>query len=112
MRALIDCLFFFFQAEDGIRDLTVTGVQTCALPISNTAAAMALVTWACLDLVRTGKITAVGAATGLVVGLVGITPPAGYITAPASLAGGAPAGSEEHQAGLQPQSNLLCRPLP
>src|SRR5205085_9501538 len=24
---------FFFQAEDGIRDLTVTGVQTCALPI-------------------------------------------------------------------------------
>src|SRR2546430_13432671 len=26
---------FFFQAEDGIRDLTVTGVQTCALPISH-----------------------------------------------------------------------------
>src|SRR2546430_5033636 len=29
------CCFFFFQAEDGIRDLTVTGVQTCALPILN-----------------------------------------------------------------------------
>src|SRR2546430_10572948 len=29
---------FFFQAEDGIRDLTVTGVQTCALPISSSAA--------------------------------------------------------------------------
>src|SRR5437867_3250032 len=28
------CFFFFFQAEDGIRDRTVTGVQTCALPIS------------------------------------------------------------------------------
>src|SRR3712207_9044057 len=29
------CLsFFFFQAEDGIRDIGVTGVQTCALPIS------------------------------------------------------------------------------
>src|SRR5688572_33320031 len=28
-------MFFFFQAEDGIRDLTVTGVQTCALPISH-----------------------------------------------------------------------------
>src|SRR2546421_3689144 len=27
-------VFFFFQAEDGIRDLIVTGVQTCALPIS------------------------------------------------------------------------------
>src|SRR5256885_10600967 len=28
-------LFFFFQAEDGIRDYKVTGVQTCALPICN-----------------------------------------------------------------------------
>src|SRR3989454_6067408 len=28
------CFFFFFQAEDGIRDYKVTGVQTCALPIS------------------------------------------------------------------------------
>ena len=27
------CFFFFFQAEDGIRDWSVTGVQTCALPI-------------------------------------------------------------------------------
>src|SRR2546425_4035944 len=27
-------IFFFFQAEDGIRDKLVTGVQTCALPIS------------------------------------------------------------------------------
>src|SRR5258706_10343163 len=32
----IRCLhFFFFQAEDGIRDWSVTGVQTCALPISD-----------------------------------------------------------------------------
>src|SRR2546430_10452592 len=30
-------IFFFFQAEDGIRDLTVTGVQTCALPICTLA---------------------------------------------------------------------------
>src|SRR5687768_18375593 len=30
--------FFFFQAEDGIRDVAVTGVQTCALPISMIAA--------------------------------------------------------------------------
>src|SRR3954462_4569275 len=29
--------FFFFQAEDGIRDYRVTGVQTCALPISSRA---------------------------------------------------------------------------
>src|SRR5256886_4971462 len=32
MSVRVSC-FFFFQAEDGIRDLTVTGVQTCALPI-------------------------------------------------------------------------------
>src|SRR5438105_5139573 len=32
--------FFFFQAEDGIRDPLVTGVQTCALPISALGAAL------------------------------------------------------------------------
>src|SRR5205823_10890050 len=32
--------FFFFQAEDGIRDKLVTGVQTCALPISRVEAAV------------------------------------------------------------------------
>src|SRR3712207_2088483 len=40
----IQCIFFFFQAEDGIRDIGVTGVQTCALPIyfpSDVIAAMA-----------------------------------------------------------------------
>src|SRR5256886_7746934 len=34
VRGWFRSVFFFFQAEDGIRDLTVTGVQTCALPIS------------------------------------------------------------------------------
>src|SRR5256885_8242876 len=34
--------FFFFQAEDGIRYYKVTGVQTCALPISSTAAMLLL----------------------------------------------------------------------
>src|SRR5882762_1781362 len=33
-------LFFFFQAEDGIRDSSVTGVQTCALPIFMTLGAL------------------------------------------------------------------------
>src|SRR5690606_40575929 len=31
--SLVVIFFFFFQAEDGIRDFHVTGVQTCALPI-------------------------------------------------------------------------------
>ena len=30
---MLECMYFFFQAEDGIRDYDVTGVQTCALPI-------------------------------------------------------------------------------
>src|SRR5438105_9076507 len=33
MFSVVLCFFFFFQAEDGIRDPLVTGVQTCALPI-------------------------------------------------------------------------------
>src|SRR2546430_10501836 len=33
VRQSVESCIFFFQAEDGIRDLTVTGVQTCALPI-------------------------------------------------------------------------------
>src|SRR3712207_2072969 len=33
--------FFFFQAEDGIRDIGVTGVQTCALPISGLRSVLA-----------------------------------------------------------------------
>src|SRR5699024_11822976 len=39
---------FFFQAEDGIRDRNVTGVQTCALPISGDARARDH-TWLCLS---------------------------------------------------------------
>ncbi|HEY6157730.1 MAG TPA: ammonium transporter [Gemmatimonadales bacterium] len=68
--------------------LAANGLAALAFTNTNTAAAAALVTWVCLDLARTGKATAVGAATGLVVGLVGITPAAGYITVPASIAVG------------------------
>src|SRR5260370_22056302 len=35
MLLCLDSYIFFFQAEDGIRDSSVTGVQTCALPISS-----------------------------------------------------------------------------
>jgi ammonium transporter, Amt family len=69
--------------------LAANGLAALAFTNTNTAAATAMLTWVGLDLFRTGKATAVGAATGLVVGLVGITPAAGYVTAPASLAIGA-----------------------
>jgi len=66
--------------------LAANGLAALAFTNTNTAAAMAMVTWVVLDWMRTGKATAVGAATGLVVGLVAITPAAGYVSVPASLA--------------------------
>src|SRR5256885_15784342 len=42
-----ELLFFFFQAEDGIRDYKVTGVQTCALPISPNHWHSLIAIWAC-----------------------------------------------------------------
>src|SRR5207245_7681565 len=56
---------FFFQAEDGIRDATVTGVQTCALPISSCGMASGLLSMGAVDAVFLGSAT-----TGL-----GISPP-------------------------------------
>src|SRR2546430_8547366 len=54
--------FFFFQAEDGIRDLTVTGVQTCALPISLGATPQSILK---MVLAKVGQWTIVGSALGL-----------------------------------------------
>ena len=64
---------------------------TAALAFTNTflAPAAALVVWTVLDAVRTGKTTAVGAATGIVVGLVAVTPAAGHVGPLAALAIGA-----------------------
>src|SRR2546427_2116341 len=70
MRELIESMYlncvFFFQAEDGIRDLTVTGVQTCALPIWTVARAAAQIA---RQLV--GQLLARGARAGLLVVLIG-----------------------------------------
>src|SRR5256885_5610421 len=45
-KVIVSQYMFFFQAEDGIRDYKVTGVQTCALPISRRAIAVAVPAWA------------------------------------------------------------------
>jgi Amt family ammonium transporter len=60
---------------------------SAALAFTNTmfAPAATLVVWTLLDLMRTGKATAVGAATGIVVGLVAITPAAGFVSPLGSL---------------------------
>ncbi len=69
--------------------LSAGPVAALALITTHTAAASALLAWITLDLVRTGQATAVGAATGAVVGLVAITPAAGYVTPMAAIAIGA-----------------------
>src|SRR3989475_6793082 len=83
------CIFFFFQAEDGIRDLTVTGVQTCALPIWGDSPA--LPPWAAGG----------GGAPPSRVRLVELA---------ADLRRRA-VRSEEHTSELPSQSNLVCRLL-
>src|SRR5690606_39576647 len=73
--ALFFCFFFFFfQAEDGIRDFHVTGVQTCALPISLTLE----VTRASRDVVLDGVSVREGDAIGLVDGTLA-TSARGYV---------------------------------
>src|SRR5260370_18009935 len=49
-------LFFFFQAEDGIRDSSVTGVQTCALPISPVVGQVVTLS-ATMNAAATGTVT-------------------------------------------------------
>lgn len=65
--------------------------EVAALAFANTllAPAATLVVWMLLDLARTRRTTAVGAATGIVVGLVAVTPAAGFIPPPSALALGA-----------------------
>ncbi|WP_442938729.1 ammonium transporter [Nostoc sp.] len=58
----------------------VTNVATTAFVATNAAAAAAALMWLILEAVLRGKPTAVGAATGAVAGLVGITPAAGFVT--------------------------------
>ena len=56
------------------------GLATTAFVATNTGAASGALTWLILEKVLRGKPTAVGAATGAVAGLVGITPAAGFVT--------------------------------
>jgi Amt family ammonium transporter len=69
--------------------LGANGIAALAFVNTMLAPAGALVAWTLLDLFRTGKATAVGAATAIVVGLVAITPAAGFVGPVASLVLGA-----------------------
>ena len=66
--------------------LTASDLAATAFATTHTAAAAGLAAWMVIDLIRTGRATAVGAATGAVVGLVAITPAAGFVSTRAALA--------------------------
>src|SRR6266566_5467690 len=83
-KTLCICFFFFFQAEDGIRDYKVTGVQTCALPIY-TAPNL-----------------------GSRRHMLAVCVPAPVARCPGSAPG---TRSEEHTSELQSPCNLVCRLL-
>ncbi|UOO37028.1 ammonium transporter [Oscillospiraceae bacterium CM] len=59
--------------------LAANGLAIHAFMTTNTAAAAALVSWLVIEVVKNGKPTLVGASTGLVIGLVAITPGAGFV---------------------------------
>jgi ammonium transporter, Amt family len=66
--------------------LSASELAATAFATTHAAAAAGLTAWILIDLVRTGRATAVGAATGAVVGLVAITPAAGFVSPRAALA--------------------------
>jgi len=65
--------------------LGANGVAAVAFVTTNLAAVAGMLTWLALERIKSGKPTAVGAATGTVVGLVGITPAAGFVEPGAAL---------------------------
>src|SRR5689334_24666030 len=103
---LVACvLFFFFQAEDGIRDGTVTGVQTCALPIS--AAFNAMLT----DANTGGPLVMHAGDTITDHQYVTAARDGMHITVSDLTTGHAGTRSEEHTSELQSQFHLVCRLL-
>src|SRR2546430_6072931 len=93
------CFCFLFQAEDGIRDLTVTGVQTCALPIWRGAE----------DIGRElqGRADPQLDPAGAGYHVAGGQHPAGALDAHR-----ADRGSEKHTSELHSPAKLGCPPLP
>jgi Amt family ammonium transporter len=69
--------------------LGANGLAVHAFVTTNTAAAFAMLSWLTIDIIRQGKPTVVGAATGAVLGLVAITPGAGFVPVWASMVIGA-----------------------
>jgi ammonium transporter, Amt family len=78
-------LFFGWTGFNGGSALASGGLAVTAIVTTYLSACSALLTWVILEWVLRGKPTAVGVATGLVAGLVGITPAAGFVSPLAAL---------------------------
>src|SRR3989475_5067950 len=111
--------FFFFQAEDGIRDLTVTGVQTCALPILSCHTHS---TTCARPVAANGWPRPLSPPEGLTGRRPSSAVSPSSVARPALPGGTRPRSSseissnganrsEEHTSELQSQSNLVCRLL-
>ncbi len=81
--------WFGFNAGSG---LAANGQGVNAFLVTNTAAAAAALTWGIISQVQTGRMSAVGVASGAVAGLVAITPASGFVGVYGALAIGAGAG--------------------
>jgi Amt family ammonium transporter len=93
--ALLWVGWFGFNAGSA---LAADGVAANAFVTTHAAAAAAMVVWLVLEFTTAGKASAVGAATGAVVGLVAVTPAAGYVEPVAALAIGAAGAFASHTA--------------
>ncbi|NLF87900.1 ammonium transporter [Candidatus Bathyarchaeota archaeon] len=85
-------LWFGWFGFNAGSSLAANDLAASALVTTNLAAAAAAVSWMIMDMVLKGKPTATGIAIGAVVGLVAITPAAGFVTVPAALVIGLVAG--------------------
>src|SRR5436309_12429132 len=106
MRRILLFSFFFFQAEDGIRDFHVTGVQTCALPIYLLPN---FVVWVHSQLISALDRARSHADTRLASGST-VSSDSKYVICLSSIRSRC-SRSEEHSSELQSRENLVCRLL-
>ena len=78
-------LFFGWLGFNGGSALTADGLAANAILVSIVAACAGLIAWIIIDIIKDGKPTVLGAITGLVAGLVAITPAAGFVNVPSAI---------------------------
>jgi Amt family ammonium transporter len=85
-------LWFGWYGFNAGSELAVDGITASAFLVTNTSAAVGALSWMAAEWITTRKPTLLGIASGVVAGLVGITPAAGFVNLPASIIIGLVAG--------------------